>query len=286
MYSIQRLRSVFLAACLSVAAFSAAHARGTLDDVSWANFNGPGGPEVEFALTFVNPDSTPSEPLKGTINAQRFGAFLPDKSEICGFNVPSLAPGETRVVVCTVDIDDLPPVPPRLDEAGNFLIVQGGPLPPPGVPGVLVGDCPEEDFWAGGVDIVWTGDGGGQVIVHRGLLPVCAQAGAISYIRLDMDCQSGSGVSWQFANVCPGWTANLVTAQYTPAPNPLPPGPFTGYIEVFTTQNQGAVCDFDLNLLCGDATANIHVTGEVCDCNRPVAVEPSTWGRIKGMYPR
>jgi hypothetical protein len=286
MHLNQRLRSAFLAACLGVAAFSAAHARGTLDDVSWSNFNGPGGPSVEFRLTFGNPDGTPSEPLQGTVNAQEFGAFLPDVALICEFTVPSMPPGGTHVVVCTVELEDLPPAPPRFDEAGNYLIIPGGPPAPPGTPGVLVGDCPVVDFWAGGIDVIWTGDGGGQAIVHRGLLPVCARAGAISYIRLEMDCGSAGGVSWSFSNLCSGWSANLVNAQYGQAPNPLPPGPFTGYVEVFTTQNQGAVCDFDMNLLCGDATGTIHVTGEVCDCERPVAVEPATWGRIKATYPR
>lgn len=284
MHLKQHLRPVFLIIALGLVAAGGANARGTLDDVGWTNFNGPGGPSVEFQLTFVNPDGTPSEQLEGSINAQQFGAFLPDEGLICTFTVPSIPPGGTQLVVCTIELEDLPPVPPRYDEAGNFLVVPGGPPPPPGVPGTLVGDCPEVDFWAGGVDIIWTGDGGGQAIVHRGLLPVCARAGAISYIRLQSNC--GSGASWSFANLCPGWSANLVTSQYAPAPNPLPPGPFTGYVEVFTSQSQGAVCDFDLNMLCGDATASIHVTGEVCDCERPVAVEPSTWGRIKSTYPR
>jgi hypothetical protein len=261
-----------------------AGARGLLEDLTWENFNGPGGPAVEFRLTFINPDAAPSEPLEGTVNAQDFGAFLPDGILICEFSVPPLAQNETHVVVCQIELADLPPVPPRQDEAGNFLVVPGGPPPPPGVPGTLVFDCPVTDFWAGGVDVIWTGDGGGQVIVHRGMLPVCSVPGSVSYIRLDMDCNQGGGVGWSFSDVCAGWTANLVNEFFFQAPNPLPSGPWTGWIEVTSTQPLGAVCDFDLDLACGAGTAEINVTGQICDCDRAVPLEATSWGRIKNQY--
>ncbi len=261
-----------------------AGARGTLDDVQWTNFNGPGGPSVEFRLTFSNPDPTPSETLTGTVNAQDFGAFLPDGVMICEFTVPPIDPGETHVVTCVIELEDLPPSPPRQDEAGNFLVVPGGPPPPPGVPGILLFDCPETDFWAGGVDVVWSGDGGGQAIVHRGLLPVCSIAGSVSYIRMETNCDQGGGVGWSFSDLCSGWTANLVTEQFGQAPNPLPSGPWTGWIEVTSTQPLGSVCDFDVDLTCGVGSAEINVTGEVCDCDRTVPLEPATWGLIKNHY--
>jgi hypothetical protein len=259
-------------------------ARGTLDDLQWTNFQGPGGPSVEFRLTFVNPDQTPSEPLQGTINAQEFGAFLPDGPLVCEFTVPVMAPGETHVVVCQVEIEDLPPAPPRQDEAGNFIVVPGGPPAPPGMPGVLLVDCPESDFWVGGVDVTWTGDGGGQAIVHRGILPVCSVVGSVSYVRMETDCSSGGGVGWSFSDVCAGWTANLVTEQFAQAPNPLPSGPWTGWIELRSTQPLGSVCDFDLDLTCGIGSAEINVTGQVCNCDRAVPVDSSTWGQIKNHY--
>lgn len=258
----------------------------TLDEVAWENVSGLDNTIVVFTLIFSNPAQVPSEPVEGTINAQEFGAFLPDVDLICEFSIPSLPPGETYEVECRINLGELPETPERLDAAGNRQVIGtgGAPLPPPGTPGVIIVSCPLPDFWGGGVDVEWTGDGGGQVIVHRGILPVCSGRGP-SYIFTNVGCEAPEGAAWSFSDVCPGWTPNLVTEEFGQAPNPLPPGPWTGWIAVESDLPLGEFCEFKMDLSCGIGVAEINITAEICDCDAVLPLEPATWGQIKSLYP-
>lgn len=256
----------------------------SIDEVSWENRGVPPDQTVLFTLPFENPDPEPSPETQGQINAQEFGAFLPDSDLICEFTVPSIPPGGRVEITCEIGLDELPGNAPRLDAAGNWLSLPGSPAPP-GYPSIVVVGCPLDDYWGGGIDVVWEGNEPGQAIIHRGILPVCYGLG-ISYIRVATNCTDGDGISWSFSDLCPGWSANLVNSLFIQAPNPLPPGAWTGWIELSSDRPLGEMCDLDLDLTCGTGIAQINVVGEVCQCDRPVPLEPSTWGRIKSTYPR
>lgn len=255
----------------------------SIDEVAWENRGVPPNQTVLFTIPFVNPDAETTPPTDGTLNAQEFGAFLPDTDLICEFTVPSIPPNGRVEVTCEIGLDELPGNAPRLDLAGNWLALPGSP-PPPGFPSIAVVGCPLPDYWGGGIDIIWGGNQPGQAIIHRGVLPVC-QGFASSYIEITTNCTEGGGIGWSFSNVCPNWTANVVNSQFAPAPNPLPAGQWTGWIELTSSLPLGASCDVDLDMTCGTGIAKINVTGQVCECDRPLPLEPSTWGQIKSMYP-
>jgi hypothetical protein len=256
----------------------------SIDEVTWENRGVPPDQTVLFTLPFENPDPETTPPTQGRINAQEFGAFLPDVDLICDFTIPPIPPSGRVEVTCEIGLEELPGNSPRLDAAGNWLFLPGSPAPP-GYPSIVVVGCPLEDYWGGGIDVVWEGSEPGQAIIHRGILPVCFGLG-ISYIRISTNCTDGGGISWSFSDLCPGWNANLVNSVFTQAPNPLPPGPWTGWIEVSSNLLLGETCDLDLDMTCGTGIAVINVMGQVCQCDRPVPNEPSTWGRIKSTYPR
>jgi len=255
----------------------------SIDEVAWENRGVPPDQTVVFTIPFVNPDAAPTPATDGTINAQEFGAFLPDTDLICEFTIPPIPPNGRVEVVCEIRLDDLPGNAPRLDLAGNWLALPTSP-PPPGFPSVTVVGCPLPDYWGGGIDVIWEGNEPGQAIIHRGVLPVC-QGFASSYIQISTNCTDLGGIAWSFSNLCPDWTASVVNSVFAPAPNPLPSGEWTGWIEVSSNLPLGASCDLDLDLTCGPGIAKINVTGEVCQCDRPLPLEPSTWGQIKSMYP-
>jgi hypothetical protein len=276
MHHVVRPSASLIAALIFLTMLSVQAPAITLDDIAWENLGDNPVPTVVFTATFRNEATEDSEPVDGTINAQPFGAFLPNVSLICDFHVPSLPPGATFDVVCEIDIGELPPDPDRFDIAGNRI------NPPPGTPGIRT-SCPLPDFWGGGVDVFWIGDGDVEVILHRGILPVCPGRGT-SFIRVLMDCGVPDQVGWSFSELCPGWEADLLDDNYDPAPNPLPAGPFQGWIAVSTDAPIGEVCEFNMDLTCGDAIGLIEMTGEACDCDLQVPVEPSTWGRIKNLH--
>jgi hypothetical protein len=286
MHHIAR-RSAALTALVFLLALSApveARLLLSIDEVSWENRGVPPDQTVLFTVVFVNPDSEATAPAEGRINAQEFGAFLPDADLICEFSLDPIPPGGRAEIMCEIRLDELPTNAPRLDAAGNWLSLPGTP-PPPGHPEITVVGCPLPDFWGGGIDVVWEGDDPGQGIIHRGVLPICEGVSS-SYIGLTTNCSDNEQIFWSFSDVCPDWDANLVNNVFAPAPNPLPPGPWTGWIELGSDLLLGATCDLTLNMTCGNAIAEIDVSGEVCQCDRPVPLEPSTWGRIKSYYPR
>jgi hypothetical protein len=233
-----------------------------VDEVTWETF----GTNVQFTIIFVNTGSTPSEPISGEVNAQRFGAFLPNEGFICDLSVPSLQPGETFTIVCEA-------------EPGTDIPLSAEKILPWELDSV--GDCPPDDFWAGNVEIAWVGDGGGNVDVHQGTLQMCPGAGN-SCIRVRIACPEAA--SWMFSEACAGWTFTLVDENFEPAPNPLPPGQFDGWICVQgdPADPVGLSCSYELQVTCGGETAIVSIVSEVCDC-LALPVEPSTWGRIKSL---
>lgn len=243
----------------------------SLEELSWQTFalNDLGGATVRFEARFVNNNEVASEPVTGELNPQPFGAFVGNaEGFICAFEIPSLQPLEEFTVICEIPLADLPP-PADLQFPWK---------------GSTYG-CPADNFWAGGVEAFWTGDGGGVENVHRGTLLVCPRL-ENSYIRVIEECADGA--SWQFSGVCPGFTAQLVDDNFEAAPNPLPPGRFEGWICVDADLDVpiGTTCSFDLAMTCGDQTEQLLMSVQACDCLQAVGVEPSTWGAIKERLSR
>lgn len=239
------------------------------------------GTDVRFLLRFHNPDQVnPSGAVSGVLSSQPFGAFVPNNGTITTFDVPPLAPDSFFDVEYFVTLSDLPPSAETITPGGGG----GGAFAAPAQ------GCPPNLFWAGNIDVFWSGPGGsGQVNYHVGEIQVCPGGGP-SYIHVVMDCQDPAGISWSFGPLCPGWSASLVMDDGAgnpngPAPNPIPPGFFDGWICVAadTTVAIGGTCCFDLNLNCGTQPATVTVCAEACIWE-PVSVEESTWGRIKALY--
>ena len=130
--------------------------------------------------------------------------------------LPAAGTWETTYLVPT---DSLPPETPRLpDDAGPV--------------------CPQTEAWRGSVEVAWSESGvpGGSTS-RRGyaLVPVAPGDGA-SHVLLTIDGPDPAGTTWSFEEPCPAWSAELLTdaggAPGSPAPNPIPPGPFTGWVAV------------------------------------------------------
>ena len=276
------IRTVLLVAALVVTLPAVAPAQDALvvDSVSWQTI----GSMVEFHIRFHNtsPD-TPSQAASGEVNSQPFGAFVDNHGLIGLLNIPVLQPDSFFDVFYEVSLSELPP------SATKLMPGPGG--APGGIAGLAQPGCPPDPFWAGNIDIFWSGPGGsGQVNYHLGTIQVCPGAGP-SYIHVIMDCPgtSGSGPSWSFSGVCSGWTVSLVSSDGFgmpdgPAPNPLPAGFWDGWICVSADGSVpvGATCCFDLDLTCDGQPATVSVCAESCEWEA-VAVEPSTWSKIKAL---
>jgi hypothetical protein len=269
---------MLLAAALLTAAFVIpVEANVELTDVGWETV----GTDVHFHLQFHNPDLVnPSGEVSGVLSSQPFGAFVPNNGEITTFNVPQLAPDSFFDVDYVVSLADLPPSAEQITPGGG-----GG-----GGTAAQTQGCPPNLFWAGNVDVFWSGPGGsGQVNYHLGQMQVCPGGGP-SYIHVLMDCQDPAGISWSFSGLCAGWTASLVVDDGAgnpngAAPNPIPPGFFDGWICLSADASVavGAQCCFALNLNCGTQPATINVCADACIWE-PVSTEESTWGRVKALY--
>ncbi|HET6349693.1 MAG TPA: hypothetical protein VFH88_11485 [Candidatus Krumholzibacteria bacterium] len=271
------LFAVVVACLLGILALPAA-AEIELSDCHWET----NGSMVTFHLQFHNPDTGPSGSASGEIHSQEFGAFVPDFGSIGTFNVPPLAPDSFFDITYDVSLGDLPPSADRITPFG-------GGSPTGGLSSAVASLCPPDLFWAGNVDVMWSGPGGtGQANYHIGTLQVCP-GGPTSYIHIITNCPDPGGVSWSLAGVCSGWSVTLVTTVAGlpdgPAPNPLPPGFFDGWICVSANASvtPGNQCCFDVLLNCGVQPAKIHLCATTCTC-QPVKLEQSTWGKIKSLY--
>lgn len=247
------------------------------EDISWETV----GTKVQFNLRFRNPDATTSGEVNYQVHAQDFGAHVPNQGEIASGLVPPMPPTSFFDVFFEVEVSALPPSAEEITPSAS------APSPPNRQNNPA---CPPDNFWAGNVDVFWIGPGGsGQVQAHYGTIFICPGAGN-SYIHVITDCQDPGGISWAFANVCANWTVSLVSDDgfgnpAGPAPNPLPPGFWDGWICISATPavNVGDVCHFDLNMTCGSQPATITVWAEACDW-AATPTEPATWGKIKGSY--
>lgn len=250
-----------------------------LDIVNWQTVVGP-IPCIRFHARFSNPDAlNTSGPVSGEMHTQPFGAFVPNGQLIGTFDVPPMQPSSFFDVFIDVPLTDLPPSAERI-------------LPGTGAGGLEpAAACPPDNFWAGNVNVNWSGAGGtGQANVHNGTLQICPGA-APSYIHVVTDCQDPAGITWSFGSLCPGWSAALVLnsnfAPGDPAPNPIPPGFFDGWICISADASVtvGANCNVVLSLNCGNQPATISLLAEACDW-QATPVRPSTWGEVKTLLGR
>ena len=237
---------------------------------------------VQFHLQYYNPEPTTSGTAHGEVYSQRFGAFLPREGLIQEFDIPPIEPESFFDVFFEVDVSQLPPSAERLREELLQLTPTSDTVP-----------CPPDTFWAGNVDIAWTGPGGvGQVNAHYGTVFV-RPGGGNSYLHVLVGCAVAPGATWALVNPCPAtWTVNLLASNMMglpngAAPNPLPVTvPFWDGWLAFSAGAGVAVgdtCCVNLNLTCGGVPATIRVCAEACEWP-PVEVAPTTWGRIKALY--
>jgi uncharacterized repeat protein (TIGR01451 family) len=119
----------------------AAAAPPQLDDVSWETI----GQEVRFTLVFSNPGPDPfTDAVPGELNSQEFGAFLGNVGQICSFDIPQIASGESHTVQCTVPLSSWPAsaetrLPAAKADTGELIDAP----------------CPPNTFWNGNVDVLW-----------------------------------------------------------------------------------------------------------------------------------
>ena len=271
--------SLLLTLVMLLPAASPARAGGPLpvrvDLVEWNNVPGAIIPCLRFHTRFSNPNPfQASQPVSGQMHTQPFGAFVPNGQLIGSFDVPPMEPMSFFDVFFDVELADLPPSAERITPGSG-----PGPSRPPTA-------CPPDEFWAGNVDVFWTGPGGtGQVNVHNGTIQINPNS-APSYIHVIMDCNSSTGINWSFGSLCPGWSATLVLnsgfSPGGPAPNPIPQGFFDGWICVSANNTVvvGSTCSIVLNLTCGGEPATINVLAEACD-SPATPVRPTTWSEMK-----
>jgi hypothetical protein len=246
-----------------------------LDDVSWQRV----GNDVEFTLTFSNPNVITSDAVIIDVNLQSFGLGLPNELLLCNCEMDELTHGEVQTVVITSPESVMPPSAETRLPGGK-----------PSGEGVLTpGLFCAVTNWAGNVDITWTGSSGtANANVHTGSVPVCPGGGA-SYIHVIIDCQDPAGAPWNFSGGCAGWTVSLVASNAglpgLPAPNPIPAGVFDGWICV-TAQAAtpiGSVCGFNFNASCFGIPGTIQIGADACDWSL-VSVEDIEWGEVKMKY--
>jgi hypothetical protein len=223
----------------------------------WKNI----GSSVRFHMRWTNPNQGgDSEPVSGDMMSQPFGAFAPNFGPIGQFNVPPIPPASFFDVFFDVPLSQLPPEPQKIlpgagPEPGNPI---GGGTPPST-------DCPPDTAWSGNVDIMWSGaSGGGQVNRHFTGLLVRPGTGS-SHVHTLIFCNSPAGATWSIAGLCPGFTAALLNEDFTPAPNPVPPG-WTGWISVAAagTVPAGVSCCFTVTFVCDGVPGVIDVCAETC----------------------
>ena len=229
------------------------HNQPTLSSIDWTTLPGD---IVRFHQHWTNPSATsPTEPVHGSMNSQKFGVFLPNYGPIGDFDVPSITVGGFFDVFLDIARSSLPANPPVTVPGGN---------PPAGTP------CYVEDHWHGNVNVDWAGPGGPASIgKHFGEMPICP-GGPPTTLFVETGCTSALGASWSITGLCPGWSATLLNTDSTPAPNPVPPG-WVGLIAVSAAPGTpiGSVCCFTVNFLCDGAPAVIDVCAKACACQHP-----------------
>ncbi len=235
--------------------------------VDWARVAGTSS--IRFHMRWSNPDANnPTDPVSGTMHSQQFGVFLPDAGTIGTFDVPPIQPSSFFDVFIEVPLAQLPPQPQERLPGGG---------PAPGSP------CPPDTSWSGNVDINWNGPGGsGQVGRHFTQLLVRPGSGS-SHIHTLVFCNNSAGATWSIAGLCPGWNATLLNENFTPAPNPVPPG-WTGWISVaIPTSAPNLSCCFSVTFVCDGVPGTIDVCAEQCQWAN-ADVLPNLKGVDFGIY--
>jgi len=266
---IRASRSFVLATLASILVVTSASAIG-LKDISWETV----GPEVEITMIFINDEEVPpltSPPYSVSVSTAPLGAFPEEQTILCEFTVPPLDPGATYTASCSgIEGEEIP------DRAETI-------EPGPGNPGAG-NQCQERDYWHGSVFVRWKEDdvpvGGldeGYAEEHRAELNGCYDFGE-SCVAVQFGCDSEA--PWSITGICDGWSARLVTDSFEDAPNPLPAGPFSGWICVLPPDALSGSCTVQFEITCDDVTEYLAVYTEICNCGA-VAVEPASWGRIK-----
>jgi hypothetical protein len=144
--------------------------------------------------------------------------------------------------------------------------------------------CPPDTSWSGNVDINWAGPGGGgQVNRHFTDLLVNPGVGS-SHVHTLIFCNSPIGATWSIAGLCPGWHAALLNEDFTPAPNPVPPG-WTGWISVAADASvlPGTSCCFTVTFVCDGRAGVIDVCAEACSWAVSTGVVPNPQGLQFGI---
>jgi hypothetical protein len=224
-----------------------------LSVVDWTNI----GPNTRFHMRWENPDPAgASDPVSGNMSSQPFGVFASNFGPIGAFNVPPIAPNSFFDVFFDIATDQLPAPPQKLLPSGSA----AGDSP-------TAGSCPPDTAWDGNVDITWSGAGGsGQVNKHVGDLDICPGVGA-SLVHVLTFCTVATGSNWVISGLCPGFSATLVNEDFTPAPNPVPPG-WTGFISVSAAAAVPVptTCCFKVTFDCGGVPGVIDLCATTCQC--------------------
>lgn len=225
---------------------------GTID---WTTL--PGG-TVHFHVRWIDPSPTlPTAAGQGSMSSQAFGVFLPDVGPIGNFTLPPIAVGSFFDVFLDVPLSSLPGNPPVVSAADSS------------------GPCPPDRHWNGNVDITWnTAAGGGQVHKHIAEIVVCPGSGAALIHLLPVACPSGNPAPWTVSGLCTGFGATLVNEDFTPAPNPVPPG-WSGYVSISAAAVVPVpdTCCFQVTFKCDSIPAVIDLCVITCNC-QPVGVPP------------
>ena len=183
-----------------------------------------------------------------------------------------LLPDEIAALQWTIPADSLPPAAERL--------VVGGSDP---VPGCIAGS-----EWPGQFRIEWSEAGTNVIdVIERGKveLPVCPNSDASS-AQLAVQVNDASGGYWVFSGMTPGWLAELKEnasgAPGNPALNPLPPGPFDGWLCVSAdaTVIPPAFAEIIWTVVSGSDTASIHVDAQSCNCLDPTSIPNESAGPL------
>jgi hypothetical protein len=175
-----------------------------------------------------------------------------------------LLPNEIAALNWTVPGDSLPPAAERL------IVGESDP-----VPGCIAGT-----EWPGQLRIEWSEAGTQQSdATERGQveLPVCPKSEASS-AQLAVQVNDASGALWHFSGITPGWLAelreNAAGAPGNPAPNPLPPGPFDGWLCVSADDNivPPASTEILWTIVSGSDTSTVSVDAQSCNCLDPTEI--------------
>jgi hypothetical protein len=246
----------------------------SLEDVTWSS---PGS-TVSFTLTFrnTNPQAR-SRGVYGRLHAHFFGDFPSPGPSLSSFALSSIPPSQTATVTLNVPVSSLPPSAARLLPGGA-----------PSLPGCVSGST-----WIGGASVRWRETGVSDTTVSscsRSALSVCPASGP-SHVQVSVGCADPAGVSWTVTPLPPEWNASLVQdsggTPGLPAPNPLPPGPFAGWISVEAASSvpAGATADVAMVLGCGSESARVIVTATACWCQDPTDVVSTVEGTHLALHP-